>query len=194
MDRNAPFAAFGRILIAALFIISGVGKFAEPGATQAGIAAAGLPLPLLAMAVSIAVEIGGGILLIMGYRTQIVALVLALFAVTTAFVFHRVHGDANQQMNFLKNLAIAGGLLQLAAFGAGRLSLDANRSDARKRGAQIQEIRRARSLRGKSSPQPIASAAVRESVAMACVTRKYSLAPTTQSLARGRIARDYISS
>ncbi len=130
MDRNAPFAAFGRILIAALFIISGIGKVAEPVATQASIVAAGLPWPLLALSVSIAVEIGGGVLLIVGYRTQIVALILALFAITTALVFHRVHGDVNQQVNFLKNFAIAGGLLQLAAFGAGRLSLDAKSSGA----------------------------------------------------------------
>jgi len=127
MERNASFAAFGRLLVATLFIISGIGKIADPAATQAGIAAAGVPVPVLAYSVAVLVELGGGLLLIVGYRTKGVAVVMALFCVTTAFLFHRVPNDMNQHIHFLKNLAIAGGLLQLAAFGAGPVSLDADR-------------------------------------------------------------------
>lgn len=103
----------GRVLMSALFLVSGVGKIAAPAATLATIRAADLE------------QGGGGLLLIAGYRARIVALVLAAFAVATALTFHSALADQNQMFHFLKNLAVAGGLLQVAAFGAGPLSLDA---------------------------------------------------------------------
>jgi len=114
----------GRILVAALFIMGGIGKLAAPGPTQGYIAAMGLPVPLLAYAVAVIIELGGGVLLLLGYRTKIVAAVLAVFCVVTALVFHHALGDQNQMIHFLKNFAMAGGLLQFAAFGAGRIGLD----------------------------------------------------------------------
>jgi putative oxidoreductase len=117
-------ALVGRILLATLFIVGGVGKLAAPGPTQGYIAAAGLPLPVLAYAVALIVELGGGILLLVGYRTKVVAAVLAAFCVVTALVFHHSFGDQNQMIHFMKNLAITGGLLQLAAFGPSRIALD----------------------------------------------------------------------
>jgi putative oxidoreductase len=113
--------------MAILFILSGVGKMAAPAATQGYIASLGLPSPLLALVIAIAVELGGGILLAIGYRTRIVSLGLVAFTVATALLFHNNLADQMQMIQFLKNLAITGGLLQIAAFGAGPLSLDGRR-------------------------------------------------------------------
>jgi putative oxidoreductase len=114
----------GRILVAAIFILSGFGKIAAPAATQGYIAAMGLPAPVLAYIASIAIELGGGLLLLAGYRTKLVAAALALFSIVTAFIFHHALADQNQMIHFLKNFAMAGGLLQFVAYGAGRISLD----------------------------------------------------------------------
>jgi putative oxidoreductase len=114
----------GRILVATIFIIAGLGKLAAPGPTQGHIASVGLPLPSLAYVVAILVELGGGLLLLVGYRTRIVAAVLAVFCVVTALVFHHALADRNQMIHFLKNLAMAGGLLQFVAFGPGRIGWD----------------------------------------------------------------------
>ncbi len=115
----------GRVLLAAVFVLSGVGKIAAPEATLGYINAVGLPLPQLAFLGAVAVELGGGLLLLVGYQTRIAAIALAVFSIVTAVVFHSAIGDQNQFAHLLKNLAIAGGLLQVAAFGAGSLSLDA---------------------------------------------------------------------
>lgn len=117
----------GRVLMSAIFLVSGLGKLAAPAATLATIRAAGLPLAELSFAAATLVEIFGGLLLIAGYRARVVALVLAAFAVATALTFHAAVADQNQMFHFLKNLAMAGGLLQVAAFGAGPFSLDARK-------------------------------------------------------------------
>ncbi len=114
----------GRILVAAIFILSGFGKIAAPAATQGYIAAMGLPAPLLAYIGAVAIELGGGLLLLAGYRTRLVAAALAVFSIVTAFVFHHALADQNQMIHFLKNFAMAGGLLQFVAYGAGRIALD----------------------------------------------------------------------
>jgi putative oxidoreductase len=126
--RYMPFA--GRAIIGAIFLMSGLGKLAGYGATTAMIAAAGLPAPPAAWLVAVAVEAGGGLQLLLGYRVRLVALILALFAVATAVFFHRNFADQNQMIHFLKNLIIVGGLLQIVHFGAGAVSLD-NRRNAR---------------------------------------------------------------
>ncbi|EIZ81573.1 DoxX family protein [Methylobacterium sp. GXF4] len=120
----------GRVLMSALFLVSGIGKLAAPAATLATIRSAGLPLPEVSFAAAALVEVLGGLLLITGYRTRLVALALAGFAVATALTFHTALADPNQMFHFLKNLAVAGGLLQVAAFGAGPVSLDARRGRA----------------------------------------------------------------
>ena len=118
-------ALVGRILIAAIFVMSGAGKIAQPAANIAYMTAAGLPMAPIGLVVAALIELGGGIGLILGYRTRLVATGLALFALVTAFVFHSDFSDQNQFIHFFKNVAVAGGLVQIVAFGAGRLSLDA---------------------------------------------------------------------
>jgi len=120
--RYLPFA--GRLLIGLPFAMSGLSKLAAIGPTTDMIRAAGLPLPPLALAVSVTVEVGGGLLLVAGFQTRIVAAALALFALATAFSFHSNFADQNQMIHFLKNVMMAGGLLQIVAFGAGALSVD----------------------------------------------------------------------
>ena len=129
--QNASTSLLARALLASLFLISGFGKLAAPAATKAYIAYAGLPLPDLAYVIAVVVEVGFGLALLAGYRTRLVAALMALFAVATALAFHDHFGDQNQFIHFLKNLAIAGGLLQVAATGAGAYSLDAVRQRRR---------------------------------------------------------------
>jgi putative oxidoreductase len=120
----------GRFLLAAIFLVSGVGKLLNPAGTIGYISAVGLPLPELGLVIAVIVEIGGGLLLIAGYRTRIVALALAAFTIAATIFFHNHLSDQNQFIHFLKNVAIVGGLLEVAAFGAGRFSLDARRAAA----------------------------------------------------------------
>ncbi|SCK14684.1 putative oxidoreductase [Variovorax sp. HW608] len=128
--RDATIAAGGRVLLAVLFLLSGLSKLGAAAATTGYIASAGLPLPGVAYVVTLAVEVGGGLLLLIGFRTRIVAAVLAAFCVAAAIFFHHNFADQNQMIHFIKNFAIAGGLLQLAAVGAGRVSIDARLKNA----------------------------------------------------------------
>jgi len=119
----APLA--GRLLVAPLFLLSGVSKLSAPAATIGMIASSGLPLATVGFAAAVLVEVVGSIALIVGYRTRLVAAVMALFTLATALAFHANLADQNQFIHFFKNITIAGGLLQIVAFGAGRFSLDA---------------------------------------------------------------------
>jgi putative oxidoreductase len=121
------FAFIGRCLMAVLFLLSGFGKVAGPPAAIAWIASTGLPMPTVAYVVSIIIELGGGLLLILGWQIRALSVVLSLYPIATAFIFHRNLADQNQLFHFLKNIAVMGGLLQLMAFGAGNFSLDARR-------------------------------------------------------------------
>ena len=131
MDSTRYLSFAGRILIGLPFAMGGLSKLAAYGPTTAMIAAVGLPVPPLAFAVAVAVELGGGLLLIAGYQTRFVAIALALFSIVTAVFFHSNFADQNQMINFLKNVMMAGGLLQIAAFGAGAISLDNRLSRSR---------------------------------------------------------------
>ncbi|MEJ8821163.1 DoxX family protein [Variovorax humicola] len=117
----------GRILLAAIFVVSALGKIAAPEATQGYIASVGLPVPLLSYLASIVIELAGGILLLVGYRTRVVAAGLAVFSIVSALIFHHALGDQNQLFHYLKNLAMAGGLIQVVAYGAGAFSIDIKR-------------------------------------------------------------------
>lgn len=126
-SAQAATAVLGRVMISAIFLLSGFSKLAAPAAMVGYIQSVGLPFPQLALAIAVAVEVAGGLALILGYRTRVVAAVLAVFSVATALGFHANLGDQNQFIHFFKNIAMAGGLLQLVVFGAGRFSLDARR-------------------------------------------------------------------
>ena len=125
LSKQSSYIAFaGRFLMALIFLISGAGKIATPAATLNYIASAGLPLPALGYLIAIAVELGGGTLLVVGFQTRIVASVMTAFTIATAFSFHHDFADQNQMIHFLKNFAIAGGLIQIVAFVAGAFSID----------------------------------------------------------------------
>ncbi|WP_213954079.1 MULTISPECIES: DoxX family protein [unclassified Variovorax] len=125
-------ALIGRILIAYLFIPAGIGKLMNFTGTVGYVASAGLPLPEVGAAIAIFVEVGLGIALLLGFKTRLTALAMAVFTVAAALFFHKYWSapDAMKMMqtiNFNKNMAIAGGLIALAGFGAGRLSFDGKR-------------------------------------------------------------------
>jgi putative oxidoreductase len=122
VQRYLP--VLGRVLLAVLFVMSGISKLTDPAGTIGYIQSAGLPLPNIAYGIALTVELLGGILLIVGYRTRLVALILAAFTVAAAIGFHAHFADQNQMIHFMKNIAITGGLLQVVAFGAGAFSLD----------------------------------------------------------------------
>jgi len=114
----------GRILLASIFLAAGIGKLgAGYAGTQAYMASQGVPGALLPLV--IALEIGGAALVIAGWWTRLAALALAGFTLAAAALFHANFAEAMQQILFLKNVAIAGGFLVLAAWGAGGWSLDA---------------------------------------------------------------------
>jgi putative oxidoreductase len=121
-SRYLPF--IGRVLLGLPFAMSGLSKLAAYGPTAAMIAAAGLPFPPLAFAVAVAVELGGGLLLVLGYHVRPAALALAVFSVATAVSFHNNFADQNEMIHFLKDVMIAGGLFQIVAFGAGAISIE----------------------------------------------------------------------
>jgi putative oxidoreductase len=117
----------GRIFIAALFLMAGIGKLgAGYAGTQGYMESMGVPGVLLPLV--IALEIGGAILVIAGLWTRLAALALAGFTVVSAVLFHADFSDQMQQIMFMKNFAIAGGFLFLAASGAGAWSVDARRT------------------------------------------------------------------
>jgi putative oxidoreductase len=122
--QSSTFAAAGRLLLAILFIVSGLGKIAAPAATEGFIAAVGLPFPLLGYLIAVIVEVGVGAALLVGFQTRIAAGILAVFTLATALAFHADLADQNTFVHFMKNIAITGGLLQVVASGAASLSLD----------------------------------------------------------------------
>jgi len=117
-------ALTGRLLIAPIFLMSGVGKITGAATYLGYIQAFGLPFPELALVSAIVIELLGGLMLVAGYRVRAAASVLAVFSLATALVFHSNFGDQNEFLHFWKNAAMAGGLFQIAALGAGRFGLD----------------------------------------------------------------------
>jgi putative oxidoreductase len=128
VDYRAYLAPLGRILLVALFLLSGLGKVADPSGTIAYIGSTGAPLPAAGFALSVAVELGASSLFLLGYKTRTTAAILALFCVATAMLFHSNFADQNQMIHFMKNISIAGGFLQVIALGAGSFTLDARLS------------------------------------------------------------------
>ena len=125
--RYLPFA--GRLLIGLTFMMSGTSKILGYAGTIALIKSSTLPLPPdLAYAGAIAVEVGCGLLVVLGYQTRIAASIFVLFCFATAIFFHAHFNDPNQTFHFLKNIIMAGGILQLVANGAGAVSIDNRRA------------------------------------------------------------------
>ena len=123
---NAFATLLGRVGLSLIFIISGFGKIAAYAGTQQYMESQGVPgalLPLVILA-----ELGGGLAILGGFFTRWVALALAGFSVISALLFHHNFGDQMQSINFMKNIAMAGGFLVLFAHGAGAYSIDALRS------------------------------------------------------------------
>jgi len=127
-----PMTLVGRLLLAFLFLPAGIGKIAGFAGVSGYIASKGLPMPELGAAIAIVVEVGGGLALIAGFGTRYAALALALFTLVATFIFHNYWGVPAdqvymQKLLFNKNIAVVGGLLLLAAQGAGAWSVDAKR-------------------------------------------------------------------
>jgi putative oxidoreductase len=127
LRKYGPFIA--RILLAQLFIVSGIGKIGGFAGTAAFMAGAGFPLVNVLLTLTILLEIGGGLLLVLGWQVRWAAAALCFFTFLTAMVFHPFwSSDAasvlGQMNNFMKNLAIMGGMFYVMVHGAGPLSLD----------------------------------------------------------------------
>lgn len=112
----------GRILLAVIFVLAGFQKLTHYSGTQQYLEHLGIPGMLLPLVILL--ELGGGIALVLGAYTRVVAVALAGFCLLTAVMVHYHPGDQMQMINFMKNLAMAGGFLVLAAYGAGKMSLD----------------------------------------------------------------------
>lgn len=127
LNRYGPLA--GRILIALIFILSGFSKIGGFDGTVGYIASKGLPLPQLAAVGAIIVELGGGILLVLGWKTRWAAAAMLLFTALAALLFHNFwvmppDQAQNQMIHFMKNISMMGGLLYVVIHGSGALSLD----------------------------------------------------------------------
>ena len=130
MTQSRDVAALvGRVLLAFMFVYSGFGKIGGFERTAASIARRGLPLPEVGAALAIAVEFGCGLMLVMGWKARWAAAVMALFTLVASIFFHNFWTMIDQaartnQIMFMKNVSVIGGLLMVCAFGPGRLSLD----------------------------------------------------------------------
>ncbi len=127
-----PLALVGRLLLALLFLPAGLSKISGFAGTVGYIASKGMPMPTAATVIAIVVEVVAPLALIAGFGTRWAALVLAGFTLVATFIFHNfwampAEQVMMQQLMFFKNIAVVGGLLMLAAHGAGAWSMDAKR-------------------------------------------------------------------
>ncbi len=138
--RSDYYFLAGRILIAAIFLMSGLNKIMQPDATRAYMAQAGMPGLLLIGA--IVLEVGGGLSLLLGAFTRWGGWLLFLFMIPATLFFHTNFSDPNQMIHFMKNLAIIGGLLYVIEAGPGRISVDAKRRPEEVTSSHASEPRR----------------------------------------------------
>ena len=125
MDSIAALA--GRILIAVIFLLSGIDKVTHYAQTLGYMTKAGLPFPEALLIISIVVEIGCALALIVGWKTRVAAVGLVIWMIPVTLVFHNPAAGQEAMIHFMKNVAITGGLLMLFAFGPGALSLGRSR-------------------------------------------------------------------
>ena len=125
LEKHADHAALiGRLFYSSLYILYGYFKLTGYAGTTAYMAKQGLPAPAVFAALAVVIELGGGLLMLIGYQTRLVALGLAIYVLVAAFIAHAHFGDGNQMSHFFKNMAIVGGSLAFVAFGAGAYSVD----------------------------------------------------------------------
>jgi len=132
LEQFGPLA--GRVLMAYIFVMSGIGKIGGFSATAAAMAGKGIPLAEVALVITIIIELVAGLMLIVGWQTRLAATAILLWLIPVTLIFHAYWAvDAGQvraqTIQFNKNLAIMGGILYVMVFGAGPLSLDARRKD-----------------------------------------------------------------
>jgi putative oxidoreductase len=128
-SRNDVVALAGRVLLAFMFVYAGWGKLTGFAGTVGWVASAHVPMPEVATALALVVELGGGLMLALGWKARWAALALAGFTALASILFHDFWNKAGpdlmaNQLFFLKNVAAIGGMLMVFAFGPGRLSLD----------------------------------------------------------------------
>jgi putative oxidoreductase len=129
LHRYGPL--LGRVLIAFIFIFAGFGKVTGFDGTVGYIASKGLPLPQLAAVAAIIVELGGGILLVAGWKARWAAAAMLVFTAMAALLFHNFWAVSaeqaqDQMIHFMKNVSMMGGLLYVVVYGSGPISVDAN--------------------------------------------------------------------
>lgn len=117
-------ALIARLLLATLFILAGINKLSGMEGTVAYISSVGLPAPELVYYATVALEIVGGLMLAAGFKARYASGALGIFSFLTAVIFHNDFSQQTEITAFLKNLAIAGGMFAVAAFGPGRFSVD----------------------------------------------------------------------
>lgn len=125
LNDKAYVSLVGRVLIGLIFVMSGINKIADPQGTQQYMAAMGITTATTVLyAGAVFLEVAGGLSLLLGVWAKWGATALIVFMIATTLIFHTNFGDQNQTIHFLKNLAMMGGLLYVAVYGSGRLSVD----------------------------------------------------------------------
>ena len=126
-----------------MFLVSGIHKIGDPHGTQQYMIMMGMTwMTTLFYIGAVAVEVGGSLPLLLGYRARAVGWLLFLFMIPTTLIFHTNFGDPNQMIHFLKNVSIMGGLLYVARYGAGRYSMDAGLERTEAAGAPPRPLRK----------------------------------------------------
>jgi putative oxidoreductase len=118
----------GRVLMSIIFIMAGISKLGAVAGTAGYMASMGIPLPNITVWLVIALELLGGVAILLGFFTRYAAWALAAFCVASGYLGHYQPEDQMQMISFMKNLAMAGGFLVLATSGAGSFSIDARRN------------------------------------------------------------------